>query len=56
MECDQPLQTGKGNLQNHFGNPDSKAVILLLFLYTIEPNIFSDLQAASRKCDKTKLT
>ena len=56
MESDQPLQTGKGNLQNHFGNPDSKAVLLLLFLYSIEPNIYYDLQVASRTCDKTKLT
>lgn len=54
-DSDQPLLTGKGNLQNNFANPDSKAVMLILFLYSIEPDLYSELQEASRKCDKTKL-
>lgn len=54
-DCDKPLLTGKGNLQNNFANPDSKAVMLILFLYSIEPDLYQELQEASRKCDKTKL-
>jgi len=46
---DVPLTT------EDFVDPDSKVVSIILYLNTIEPYFFSDLNSAIRSLDKSKL-